>query len=128
VENNQDVYESMQKQLEGESIQDFKCDTCQQTVTLQRRNILGKLPNVLILHLQRIKYDYYTGEQKKITNRFEFPLILELSRFCARDNIKLSEAERNDPNNKQFMEMLSYEDDEFVYRLVGLLIHRGRAT
>lgn len=90
--------------------------------------MLGKLPNVLILHLQRIKFDYNTLEQKKLTNRFEFPTILELSKFACKSNMELSEEEKADPKNAQLLEMLNYEDNEFVYRLVGICIHRGRAT
>lgn len=89
---------------------------------------MAKLPNVLILHLQRIVFDFNTYLNTKLTNRFEFPMILDLAKYSARDNITLSEEEKKDPANKEFLEMLEYDDDEFVYRLVGVCIHRGEAN
>ena len=95
---------------------------------MQRQQIFGKLPNVLILHLQRIQFDYTTLQQKKIANRFEFPTILELTKYASKGNINLTEEEKADPKNKEILAMLNMEDDEFVYRLVGINIHRGRAN
>jgi len=89
--------------------------------------LLGKLPNVLVLHLQRIVFDFNTFQNKKLNNRFEFPNILELSKFSCKKNIVLSEEEKKNPENQALKEMLEYDDDEFVYRLVGVNIHRGAA-
>ena len=80
---------------------------------------------MLILHLQRIVFDFNTFVNKKLTNRFEFPLLLDLSDYSCKKNINLSEEEKADPQNKDFVDMLEYDDDEFVYRLVGINIHRG---
>lgn len=61
--------------------------------------LLGKLPNVLVLHLQRIVFDFNTFQNKKLNNRFEFPNILELSKFSCKKNIVLSEEEKKLPEN-----------------------------
>lgn len=61
---------------------------------------MGKLPNVLILHLQRIAFDYATLDLKKLPDRFEFPLLLDLFKYSAKNNINLTEEEKADPNNK----------------------------
>ena len=107
MENNQDVYESLQKQLEGEIIQEYKCEACQQKVDLQRQQIYGKQPNVLILHLQRIQFDYTTLMMKKIANRFEFPTILELDKYGSKANIELTEEEKANPENKEILDALN---------------------
>lgn len=83
---------------------------------------------MLILHLQRISFDYNSLELKKKTNKFEFPMLLNLSKYSCKNNIDLSEEEKNDPANKEILEMMSYEDEDFVYRLTGVCIHRGRAN
>lgn len=51
VENTQDLYSSLNKMLEGETIEDFSCDNCNQKVNLKKRSLLGELPNMLIVHL-----------------------------------------------------------------------------
>ena len=109
-------------------IDGYKCEQCNQSVSLHKQQLVGKLPNVLFVHLQRIAFDYNTLELKKLTNKYEFPLILELSRFACKNNINLTEEERADPKNARYVEMLEYDDNEFVYRLVGICIHRGRAN
>ena len=40
----------------------------------------------------------------------------------------MTEEERADPNNQEFLNTLEYDDDEYVYRLVGVNIHRGQAN
>ena len=42
---------------------------------------IGRLPPVLTLSLNRIELDYTTWQRKKINDRFEFPLELDLSPF-----------------------------------------------
>ena len=39
------------------------------------------LPNNLIFHLKRFKFSYEKMKKVKILNRFEFPLILDMSRY-----------------------------------------------
>lgn len=55
-------------------------------------------------------------------------MLLNLSKYSCKNNIDLSEEEKNDPANKEILEMMSYEDEDFVYRLTGVCIHRGRAN
>ena len=54
------VYESLQKEVEGEIISDFKCDACNKTVDLSKRTLIAETPNVLIVHLKRIEYNFET--------------------------------------------------------------------
>ena len=52
-------------------------------------------------------------------------MILDLAKYSCRNNINLTEEEKADEANREFLDMLEKEDDEFVYRLVGVNIHRG---
>ena len=128
MQNLENVYESLKKQIEGEVISDFRCSECNNQVDLCKSQIMGKLPNVLILHLQRIVFDFQTFENSKLKNKFEYPMILDLAKYGAKQNINLTEEEKADPKNKEILEMLEYSDEEYIYRLVGVCIHRGTAT
>ena len=68
-------------ELAGETIEDYQCDGCNEKVLLKKRNLLGEMPNVLIVHQQRIELDLQTFEQKKVNSKFEFPNILDLNPY-----------------------------------------------
>ena len=51
VENTKDLHAGLGKILKGETIEDFRCDGCNQKVNLIKRQLLGDMPNVLIVHL-----------------------------------------------------------------------------
>ena len=80
---------------------------------------------MLILHLQRLAFNFTTYRLDKLGQRFEFPMILDLAKYSCRNNINLTEEEKANEANREFLDMLEKEDDEFVYRLVGVNIHRG---
>ena len=114
-------------QVEGETIEGFRCGACNELVNLKNKKLLGKLPNVLIFHLNRIEFDFNTYQNTKINDRYEFPNILDLKDYSYKNNVSLSEQEKAKPENEALRELLDYGDDEYVYRLVGVNIHRGAA-
>ena len=75
------VYESLQKEVEGEIISDFKCDSCHKTVDLSKRTLIAETPNVLIVHLKRIEYNFETDQNEKINTSFKFPHVLDLKPY-----------------------------------------------
>ena len=60
-------------------------------MNLKKRQLLGELPNMLIVHLQRIVFDYNTFGNKKINTKLAFPKILELSKLSFKANMKDTE-------------------------------------
>jgi uncharacterized UBP type Zn finger protein len=60
VKNQRSVYDGLRRLTTGEIISDFKCEACNQKVEVERKTVLHKLPNMLILHLQRIVFDMDT--------------------------------------------------------------------
>ena len=54
VKNQKSLYDALQKYISGEVISGFECPACNQTVDITRRNTLAKLPNMLLIHMQRI--------------------------------------------------------------------------
>jgi ubiquitin carboxyl-terminal hydrolase 34 len=70
--------DSLQKQIEGEVINEYECETCKKKVDISKRVLLSSSPNVLIVHLQRIIFNFDTFRNDKINSYFEFPNHLDL--------------------------------------------------
>jgi ubiquitin C-terminal hydrolase len=45
------VPEALQKLVDGEVINGYKCDGCKKTVDVSKRTLITETPNVLIVHL-----------------------------------------------------------------------------
>jgi len=75
------VEESLQKQVEGEVINDYQCDNCNRKVDLQKRTMIASTPNILIVHLQRICFNFDTFQNDKINSFCSFPNVLDLKPY-----------------------------------------------
>lgn len=75
------MHESLQKQIEGEIINGYDCETCKKKVDISKRVLLSSAPNVLIVHLQRIIFNFDTFRNDKINTFFEFPYHLDLNPY-----------------------------------------------
>jgi ubiquitin carboxyl-terminal hydrolase 34 len=75
------VEDSLQKQVEGEIISDFQCDGCDKKVDLSKRSLISETPNVLIVHLQRIVFNFDTFRNDKLNSYMEFPRVLDLKPY-----------------------------------------------
>lgn len=67
------MQESLAAMVEGEVINDYECTGCKKKVDVRKRTLLAQTPNVLIVHLQRIIFDFDTFQNVKINQHFEFP-------------------------------------------------------
>ena len=67
------MHESLQKMIEGEVINDYQCEGCNKKVDVSKRTLISSTPNVLIVHLQRILFNFDTFRNDKINSYFEFP-------------------------------------------------------
>ena len=75
------LYASLQMQVDGEVINDYQCDVCKKRVDISRRVLLSSAPNVLVVHLQRIIFNFDTFRNDKINSMFEFPSHLDLTPY-----------------------------------------------
>lgn len=82
------MYDSLQKMIEGETINDFECDSCKKKVDISKRTLISQTPNVLIVHLQRIMFNFETFRNDKINTFFEFPYILDLKPYSFNEVMK----------------------------------------
>jgi len=65
--------QSLAKMIEGEVINDYMCEGCNKKVDISRRTLISQTPNVLIVHLQRIIFNFDTFRNDKINSFWEFP-------------------------------------------------------
>lgn len=133
VNNMKNIYDSLEKFISPEKIDEYNCDTCNSKVTITKRNVLAELPNVLIVHLQRIFYNYEIDRNEKINSKLEFPKLLNLKNYTMeeltrRGAAKRSKGEVDDENNDlEDDEVYFKSDDYYEYHLVGVNVHIGSA-
>ena len=88
--------------------------------------MLGDMPNVLILHLQRIVFSFETFSNEKINTEFQFPEILDLNKFSFAEVMQAAGKSAEDfKKDDKLLDLLKKEDDDYIYRLAGVNIHRG---
>jgi hypothetical protein len=78
--------EDLLRQFFAAENRDLHCESCmtkgaQATVTAQ----ISLLPNVLVLHLKRFKYNSSSNSFQKVGNRVSFQKYLDLRPFCSED-------------------------------------------
>jgi len=86
------VHDSLKKFVAGEIISDYHCESCCKRVDLEKKVTINKLPNILIVHLQRIIFDYDTLRNLKLNDRVEFPCVLNLKEFTTEEVLKKDKA------------------------------------
>ena len=102
------VYESMKSYFNFETFDGDNalfCEKCDKKTPSKKGETISKLPPVLTIALNRIEMDWGTMQRKKINDRFEFPLELDMSDFLASE--------------------VSASPDESLYELKAIVIHSG---
>ena len=143
VKGKKSVEESLQDMIKGEEISDFKCDGCQKTVTIAKRTLVAETPNILIVHLKRIVFNFETFNNDKVNSFLEFPNVLNLKNYSYHEVMKKegrmkSKKDDEDEEEAQFDEEKKpvedeeenpepIEDDCWEYKLVGCNVHSGSA-
>lgn len=131
------MYESLQKLIEGETINNYECDKCKKKVDISKRVLISQAPNVLIVHLQRIIFNFETFRNDKINTFFEFPYQLDLKPYSfyevmrKENRIKVpKEGEEQEQAEEQPDEdsQMPEEEECFEYKLVGVNVHSGSAN
>lgn len=90
------VYESFEKQVEGETISDYNCDGCGKKVDIKKRTLIAETPNVLILHLTRMAFNFETFRNEKVNTYFEFPNHLNLKEYSYYDVMRREDRLKTD--------------------------------
>ena len=130
VKGNKNLTEALNKYITGDTISDFFCDKCQKKVDVVKRTCLHELPNVLIVHFQRIIFNFDTMMNEKINSKLEFPTEFDMEPFTVeglekREKKATSEVpENNSPAQDQWN---GNGEDYYKYKLVGVVVHFGSA-
>ena len=136
------VHESLLKQVEGEIINDYNCDQCNRKVNLSKRTLIAETPNILIVHLARLVFNFDTFRNDKINSLFKFPAVLDLKPYSyyevmGQEGRLPKKVEGEASEEEEAGQEPKKEDDEFVqpilddcfeYKLVGVNVHSGSAN
>ena len=102
VKNMKTIYDSLEKFITGEVIDDYFCDNCKKKVSTTKRVCVSQPPNVMIVHLQRITFDWEALVNIKVNSRLEFPHELNIEPYT-QDGLewreKLKEREKKSKNS-----------------------------
>ena len=109
--------------------------------------LIAETPNVLILHLKRLEYNFETDRIEKLQSQFKFPHVLDLKPYSyyevmgnegrLESNENEQEPEEDDMagvgkkvSKKEEESEFQHpkEEDCFEYKLVGVNVHQGSAT
>jgi uncharacterized UBP type Zn finger protein len=113
VKNNKTLYESLEKYVSGDMISDYYCETCEKKVDVIKTNCISALPNVLIVHLQRIIFNFDTYMNQKINSRLQFPRELNLYPYTeeALEKKRKTEEEKEKESLSKELKPLSEEEE-----------------
>ena len=81
VQNKKNIYDSLKNMVAGEQISGYRCSACEQTVEIEKKLAVKILPNTLIVHLNRIVFDFDKMKNVKLNDRLEFPNTLNMQDF-----------------------------------------------
>ena len=109
IKNVGNVVQCLNKFIKEETIEDYHCEKCNKKITHIKHVLIDKIPNILIIHLQRIAFSYETFNMEKINTHITFEKTLNIKRFTV---------------NKENPEIPS---EYYDYDLQGILIHSGTA-
>jgi ubiquitin carboxyl-terminal hydrolase 34 len=135
VKDTKSIQASLNALIEGETISDFMCDGCNKKVDISKRTLLSTLPNVLVVHLQRIIFDFNTFRNEKINTLFEFPKQLDLKPYSFYEVMKKENRLKKTTTDEEGEEKEEEDEDNvwpeeetcFEYKLVGIIMHSGSA-
>ena len=94
VKNQTSIYDGLKKFISPDIISDYQCESCKQRADLERRTVIHSLPNTLIVHLQRIVFDFETMRNSKLNSKVEFPNVLNLRPFMLESILQTEKLER----------------------------------
>ena len=90
---------------------------------------------MLIVHLQRIGFNYDTFQNDKVNSRIEFPKHLNLKNYtseeiCKSDNLVKTEESKDsnsEINNEETFLFYPKDESYYEFELVGVVVHTGTA-
>jgi len=132
-----DIHEALSTMCEVEHMEgDNKvfCDKCKKNCDTVLRTAISALPDMLILSLKRFDLDYNTFETVKLNSRCAFGQTLNMKRYTLEGVEAFEKSKENvfrdavmDTGEEDFDPLSSLPDEDYEYRLAGVLVHHGVA-
>jgi ubiquitin C-terminal hydrolase len=137
-----DIQEALSAMTEVEIMEGSNkvfCDSCKKNTDTVLRTAISTLPNMLILSLKRFDLDYNTFETVKLNSRCAFGQTLDMKPYTLEGleaTEKSGEDQKMDDPAPMEAEIPSVDgsdtrsslpDEDFEYRLAGVLVHAGVA-
>lgn len=146
VRNKSNIHEGISAMCEEELMDGENkvgCDRCNKKTNTVLRTAVSKLSDVLVLSLKRFDLDYNTFETVKINSRYEFEETLNMKQYTLEAKELLEAAQpqerksetgsamdlgESDAGNEEDLDPLAaLPDEDYEYRLAGVLVHAGVA-
>ena len=110
--------------LEGDN--KYYIDKYKTKISIRKNNSLKILGNVVIIHLKRFEYDFYTFTNYKLHDYLKFPSKINFKKWT-RDYLSSNYniENNNDSFNITEEKKLNLIDDNMDYILTGVLVHSG---
>ena len=124
VKGNNTLYEALNKYIAGDTISGYSCEQCKKKVEAVKRTCLDELPNVLIIHLQRIIYNFDFQMNEKINSRLEFPKEINMEPYTIEG---LEAREKVNGESEEIAKFHGKGEMYYQYKLVGVVVHLGTA-
>ncbi|KAL7573772.1 hypothetical protein ACA910_007801 [Epithemia clementina (nom. ined.)] len=134
-----DIHEALAAMTEADVMEGsnkVSCDRCRKKTDTILRTAVSKLPNVLVLSLKRFDLDFNTFETVKLNSRCAFGQTLNMKPYTI-EGIEAMEAAVNletsgdpspmDTDNSDADPLAALPDEDYEYKLVGVLVHAGVA-
>ena len=139
-----DIHEALSTMCEVELMEGNNkvfCDHCKKNTDTVLKTAISALPDMLILSLKRFDLDYNTFETVKLNSRCEFGQTLNMKRYSLEGIEALEKAgleseaadgtpmdtDEDGTGNVLVDPLSSLPDEDYEYRLVGVLVHAGVA-
>jgi len=139
-----DIHEALSTMCEVELMEGNNkvfCDNCKKNTDTVLKTAISALPDMLILSLKRFDLDYNTFETVKLNSRCEFGQTLNMKRYTLEGVEAMEKAgveaeaadatpmdtDEDDAENVPVDPLSSLPDDDYEYRLAGVLVHAGVA-
>lgn len=92
--------------FKNENLNDYRCEKCEMKKCNKKIELLNT-PNYLIIQLKRFEFNMKTYNFSKILKEVNYPLFLDMNKYCLQDNINKNINEKN------------------IYELTSIINHLG---
>ena len=95
--------------IAGEMIDGYNCSACKKKVTIEKKQTIKNLPNTLIVHLNRIVFDFESMRNVKLNDKLEFPNQLNMRQYMLHQ--VLADMKKNDQQQKASAQDMAANED-----------------